>query len=244
MIPGRKIFTVIFLFAALACGFLCRAGFQLPQSPQNYINDYAGVLTAGQESELNSYLSAYQGRTTNQIVVAVFSSLEGESLEDVSIQLAERWKPGQKGKDNGAVLLVFLREKKVRIEVGYGLEASLTDAIAKTIISREITPQFRKGDYYSGIKSGLSQMTMVISGGVSPQNSDRYARYSRTKNKNPIVSLLMFIFFIFIFIRHPFLALFLFSGGFSSGGRYSGGGFGGFSGGGGSFGGGGASGGW
>lgn len=240
-LPLKIIISVVFIFSAA----FSYAAFKIPSVPQNYVNDYANVLRSNQKDSLNIELKNYDVKTTNQIFVAVFESLGGESLEDVSIRIAQKWKPGVKGKDNGILLLIFLRDRKMRIEVGYGLESALTDVLANALIVNEIAPEFRAGDYYAGINNAVSQMIKILSGDISADELKAYASKGAItgKKSNPIASLIFFIIFIIIFIRHPFLALFLFSGGFSSGGRYSGGGgFGG--GGGGSFGGGGASGGW
>ena len=219
------------------------AAFKTPNRPQNYVNDYAGILSPSQKGALNSFLKGYDTQTTNQIFIGIFDSLGGGSLEDISISIAEKWKPGVKSKDNGILLLMFLKDRKTRIEVGYGLEPLLTDALANAVIINEVSPFFRKGDYYGGISGAVLKITKILSEGFSPEELQQYTYRTQRQKRNPIVSLIMLIAFIVLAIRHPFLALLLFSGGFSSGGRSSGGG-GFFGGGGGSFGGGGASGGW
>ena len=226
------------------CAVFSSAAFKIPERPQNYVNDYTGTLKPSERDGLNNFLKSYDVKTTNQVFVGIFDSLEGESLEDLSLRIAEKWKPGVKGKDNGVLLLAFLKDRKVRIEVGYGAESLLTDALAKAIIVKEISPYFRKGDYYEGVSGALTAMTKILSKDFSPDQLRQYVHGARKTKGNPVLSLLMMIAIGFFVIRHPFLALLLFSGGgYSSGGRYSSGG--GFSGGGGgSFGGGGASGGW
>ena len=221
---------------------LCYSAFKIPSSPTNYVNDYAGVLKSSQEQSLNKLLKNYELKTTNQLFIATFKSLNGENLEDLSIRIAERWKPGIKDKDNGVLLLIFIEDRKMRIEVGYGLEHTLTDALSQAVIINEIRPEFIKGDYYSGINKGTIQIIKILSGQISKEDLGRYSEKTTVKKGNGIFSLIILIIMIIFFIRHPFLALLLFSGGFSSGGRYGGGGS--FGGGGGSFGGGGASGGW
>lgn len=230
---GLFIFFAIFAYGA----------FKIPDYPQNYLNDYAGVLSPSQEKTINTFLKSYDIKTKNQIFIGIFESLQGESLEDLSIGIAEKWKPGTQNEDNGLLLLIFLKERKIRIEVGYGLESLLTDALSTAIIANEISPSFRKGDYYNGISNAIFKITKILSKNFSPEELEQYTYRAERPKRNPILSLLFLIGFIILAIRHPFLALFLFSGGFSSGGRYSGGG-GFFGGGGGSFGGGGASGGW
>ena len=233
--------TILGLFILFAV--TTYAAFNVPDRPQSYVNDYAGILNPSQKGSLNSFLKNYDIQTTNQIFIGIFDSLQGGSLEDISIDIAEKWKPGVKSKDNGILLLIFLGDRKTRIEVGYGLEPLLTDALASAVITNEISPFFRKSDYYGGISGAVLKITKILSKDFSPEELQQYTHRAPKQKRNPIVSLIMLIAFIVLAIRHPFLALLLFSGGFSSGGRYSGGG--GFSGGGGgSFGGGGASGGW
>ena len=233
--------TIIGLFILFAVSSY--AAFKTPERPQNYLNDYAGILRPPQKETLNSFLRSYDIKTTNQVFIGIFDSLQGESLEDISIGIAEKWKPGVKGKDNGLLLLVFLRDRKIRIEVGYGLEPLLTDALAKAVIINEVSPSFRKDDYYAGISNAVFKIVKILSKDFSPEELQRYTYSAKGQKRNPILSVIFLIAFIILAIRHPFLALLLFSGGFSSGGRYRGGG-GFFGGGGGSFGGGGASGGW
>ena len=238
----KNIIKISVLGLFIFCAIFSYAAFKLPERPQNYLNDYTGILDSSQKEALNSFLKSYDIKTTNQIFVGIFDSLQGESLEDISIRIAQKWKPGVKSKDNGLLLLVFLRDRKVRIEVGYGLEPLLTDALTKAIIVNEISPSFRKDNYYAGISNAVFKIVKILSRDFSPEESQRYVHNARGQKRNPILSLIFLIAFIILAIRHPFLALLLFSGGFSSGGRYSSGG--GFGGGGGSFGGGGASGGW
>ena len=218
------------------------AAFKIPDFPKNHVSDYADILESSQEESFNSILRNYEEITTNQIFVGIFDSLKGESLEDLSIRIAEKWKPGLKNKDNGVLLLIFMRDAKVRIEIGYGLEAILTDALANAVIVNEIKPEFKKGNYYLGIENSLTGMMKILSKDISKSDLEEYLYKAKAKKGNPIFSFIILIILILFFIRHPFLALFLLSSGFSSGGRYSGGGS--FGGGGGSFGGGGASGGW
>jgi uncharacterized protein len=198
------------------------------------------------------------------MVIAVFASLEGESLEDYSIRLAQQWRIGQKGLDNGLILLVFLKERKVRVEVGYGLEPTITDLVAAQIIRERIAPRFREGQYAAGLEAAVAAVFERIETGASP------TRAKPKGTRAPLVGLVAFLGILGV------IAVILFQEAFSSrrhlqrngftggrggwvppvivappwgggwGGRSGGGGDGGgFSGGGGgSFGGGGASGDW
>jgi uncharacterized protein len=220
------------------------------------VNDYAGVLDAGQKAELESYLASVEQKTTAQLVLLTVKSLEGEPLEDYSMRVAEAWKIGQKGKDNGVILLVAMAEHAVRIEVGYGLEPVLPDGKCGTIIRQIIVPEFRSGSYYAGIKDGFQAMAQVI-GGDSAQ-VDELQKQERSRGGLPNglgCTFFIIIFILFIVLKSvspckAWRSLSTGSRGWTShgggGGWFSGGGGGGggFSGGGGSFGGGGASGGW
>jgi uncharacterized protein len=128
------------------------------------VNDVAGLLSNTTHAELESLLKAHEDSTTNQVVVLIVPSLDGEVLEEFSIKVAEMWKLGQRGRDNGALLLVARDDRKVRIEVGRGLEGSLTDARCGWIIRKEIVPRFRDGEYDAGVRAGVNAILGVIRG--------------------------------------------------------------------------------
>lgn len=132
--------------------------------PTARVNDYAGVLAAGERQRLEALLAEGERATGAQIVIAIFRSLEGENLEDFSIRLAEQWRIGRKGLDNGVILLVFVRERRLRFEVGYGLEAVVTDALAGRIIREVIAPRFREGQYAAGIEAAATAVFARIAG--------------------------------------------------------------------------------
>ena len=219
---------------------------QVPPRADGYVTDRAGLLSPAAREKLETVLRAFEEKTSNQVVVATFPSLEGDSLEDFSIRLAEAWKAGQKRKDNGVIFLIFKNDRKIRIEVGYGLEGVLTDALSGQIIRQVVAPYFRKEDYSGGILAGTDAIMKATQGefkGV-PQND------------NPNVAGRLIALFGIFFLFHlwarassshmrgrrgGYIGFLPMGGGFGGGG---GGGFGGFSGGGGGFGGGGASGGW
>lgn len=212
-----------------------------PALPSSYVNDYVGLLDASTKQGLENELKEFENQTSNQIVIAIFPSLEGENLEDFSIRLAQKWKVGQKGKDNGVILLVFKKDRKLRIEVGYGLEGVLTDALSKSIIQNEMLPSFKQGDYSTGIQRGAAAIQKAIQG--------EYKAESKTPGWNDS-DLWVFLLIILVFFILPLFkkkgwrnGITLGSGGWSSGSSWGGSG-GGFSGGGGSFGGGGSSGSW
>ncbi len=135
------------------------------------VNDYAGILSSQTRSELNSMLKSFEDSTSNQVVVLTINSLDGQDLEEYSVKVAQTWKLGQKGKDNGVLLLVVRDDRKIRIEVGYGLEGTLTDALCSMIIQREILPEFRNKDYDDGVKAGVTSILGAINGTFTAEQS-------------------------------------------------------------------------
>lgn len=230
----------------------------VPDRPSAYVVDLAGVINDNVEVTLNGYLRELEEKTTSQMVVLSIDSLEGESIEDLSINIAhDKWKLGQKGKDNGVLLLIAIQERKYRIEVGYGLEGVLPDSLAGSIGRQYLVPYFKKGDYSTGIlTAALAVISEIASNAgveITGMPAIKYRSPSSVKRGNPslgskILSIIFVIGLIYMFIRHPRLLLLLVMMSMMGGGRRSGwggGGGGGFGGGGGGgFGGGGASGGW
>jgi uncharacterized protein len=234
------------------------AALNVPPPPTRRIDDYAGVLAPAERDRLEKKLIERERSASNQVVVAIFRSLEGESLEEFSIRLAQAWRIGQKGLDNGVIFLVFVNDRKMRIEVGYGLEANLTDAISSSILRDVVAPRFREGRIADGISAGLDAIDQAIAG--TYQQPVRSTRAARPTIDPFTLGLLILVFGglgmaiippLFFYRgsrRHgwtggssgwggPFVG----GGGWSGGGGSGGGGF---SGGGGGFGGGGASGSW
>ena len=140
------------------------------------VNDYAGMLSASTTRQLEAVLADLERTDSTQLVVLTIPSLEGDNLEDFSIRVAEQWKIGQKGLDNGAVLLVSKGDRKIRIESGYGLEGRLTDLVAGRIIRNVIAPQFKMGHFDQGISDGVAAMISAVRGEFkAPQTSRRNA---------------------------------------------------------------------
>ncbi len=136
------------------------------------VNDYAGILSSQTIFNLENQLKEHETKTSNQVAVLTIASLEGSSIEEFSIKVAETWKLGQKEKDNGVLLLVSRDDRKLRIEVGDGLEGVLTDAVSSQIIRREIVPHFKNGDYDSGISAGVSAILGTIEGTYVAEEDD------------------------------------------------------------------------
>jgi uncharacterized protein len=213
--------------------------------------DEAGVLSEQTKDQLTQILAGdeqhYGGR---QVVVVTLKSLQGYSIEEFGVDLGRHWAIGQKGKDDGVLVLVAPNEHKARIEVAYGNEGVLTDAQSRVILDRTMLPQFRKGDYDSGVLAGTEAVLATL--GNTSYAAPDYTRTDDNRGGIPRgLIVLGFIIFILVFHGGRMFWPMLFLGGMGGrsgwgGGSFGGGGFGGggFSGGGGSFGGGGASGSW
>jgi uncharacterized protein len=207
--------------------------------------DEAHLLSPSTKHQLEQELADYERGTTNQVVVVTVTSLGGDAIDDYGYQLGRQWGIGQKGKDNGALLIVAPNQKKVRIEVGYGLEGTLTDAASNQIIQQVILPQFKQKHMEQGIVDGTHAVLDVLGGkSIHVQNTQQ-------DEEIPSWVWLILLWFLWFAIRHPLIALWLMSGnntyrlgGSRIGGSWGGTSSGGFSGGGGGFGGGGSSGSW
>ncbi len=211
--------------------------------------DNAGLISNTGEAQLDALLKQHEEKTSNQVVVVTLTSLQGTTIEDFGYQLGRHWGIGQKGRDNGLLLIVAPNERKVRIEVGYGLEGTMTDALAKSVIDGVIVPKFRAGQFEDGISSGVQAIIGILEG-----NGPEWGPKEESDELDAggvLFLLLLFGFFAFA-IWTMYRNRDGHSGGWTVGsGRrghrgYGSGGFGGggFSGGGGGFGGGGGSGGW
>ena len=254
-----KRFPAAFIAAALVwaagvAGAAPSVHMRLPDAPARFLYDEPGVLTRDERAAIEDSLMAMDRRGL-EIGVAVFQSIHGEAIENVSLALAEKWRPGSAERDNGLLLVVAVEERKVRIEVGYGLEERITDATAGRVIRHDIAPAFREGRYGDGIMQAVTSLARVAGGEQLPEPSS-----SGMPPLVPLIIVLVVVTIVILVVRAgrqttlghgrgirggtyrgrsgPFW------GGF--GGGLGGGGFGGGGGsfGGGSFGGGGASGSW
>ena len=211
--------------------------------------DEAALMSRKQAHQLTQQLAVFEKRSGVQLVVVSIDTLAGDTIEEYGYQLGRHWGIGQKGKNNGVLLIIAQDERKVRIEVGYGLEGALPDAIAANIIQTRILPAFKRGDMVAGILAGSQGIMQALAGEYQPVDNTSKA----DKQGGPWLFILVVIAMIVLHNlrgggggpggrrRAAYMA-----GGFGAGsfGGRTGGGGGGFSGGGGSFGGGGASGGW
>jgi uncharacterized protein len=140
------------------------------------VNDYAGVLRRDQAQSVESRLAQFEQDTGHQVAVLTVPALEGEDIEGFSIRVAENWKIGKKGFDNGVILVVAVKDRRLRLEVGYGLEGVLPDAIAKRITSEYIVPHFRSQDYAGGIIAGIDAILKVIKNEPLPPSARQKGR--------------------------------------------------------------------
>ncbi|MEO8204092.1 MAG: YgcG family protein [Betaproteobacteria bacterium] len=132
------------------------------------VTDLTGTLSADQKATLEQRLAAFEARKGSQVAVLMLPTTKPEEIEQFSIRLAEAWKVGRKGTDDGAILVVAKDDRRLRIEVGYGLEGVIPDAAAKRIISDTITPKFKTGDFYGGVSDGVDRITKLIDGEPLP----------------------------------------------------------------------------
>ncbi len=133
------------------------------------VTDNADILSANMRKSLTERLKAHEDRAGNQIAVLTVPSLEGESIEEYAEAVFKEWKLGKKGKDNGILIIVAPQDRRMRIEVGYGLEGALPDSLAGSIIRNAMTPRFKKGDYDGGIEAGVSAVITVLESGKAPE---------------------------------------------------------------------------
>ena len=161
------------------------------------VNDYAGMLSSGARQRLESELAAFEKAESTQVVLLTIPSLEGEPIEQFGIRVAEAWRIGQKGTDNGAILILSKQDRKVRIEVGRGLEGRLTDLVSGRIIRNEMTPRLKAGDIDGGIAAGLRAVMAAVKGEFTTTPRDlRHAKRSAP----PVFALLIFSLVVCVFL--------------------------------------------
>ncbi len=254
------------LIVALAAACLALPAFAAPKFPplSGRVVDGANILSPQVEADLTGKLKALEDSTGRQLVVATVPTLQGYEIEDYGYQLGRTWGLGAKDKDDGAILLVAPNDKKVRIEVGYGLEPVLTDALSSVIIQSAIIPKFKAGDLQGGVVAGADEIVKQLSlpdDEAKASVAQAAAAPERSGSSFPPIAALLLGLFVFFLITRllpgrpgrnglgsalPWIILNALTSGSGRGGGWGGGGGGGggFSGGGGSFGGGGSSGSW
>lgn len=254
LVVGGRLLGALLLFVCLLVPSAFATADAGPQFPalSGRVVDEAGLFDRAAKQQLTAQLEQFERDSSIQLVVVTLPDLQGYPIEDFGYQLGRHWGVGQKDKNNGVLLIVAQRERAVRIEVGYGLEGTLTDALSSNIINAVIVPQFKRGAFADGLAAGAQAIMAALKGEYQPQP------VAKSKSQRGAAGLFIF-FIIFILMmlsggrgRGGFLPGLLTGGvigglgrgGFGGGGGGFGGGGGGFGGGGGGFGGGGSSGGW
>jgi uncharacterized protein len=254
IVPSRSEHAIQLFLAALALfAISANAAEVIPATPSAYFNDYAGVVSKEAASRFNEQLAQFERETSDQVVVAVFPKMQSDSdIADYTQRVAQAWGVGQKERRNGVVLFVFIQDRKMFIQVGYGLEGALPDATAFDITERHIKPLFRTGNYEAGLATGIDLICKAIRGEYKGSGKTVVERQG---GGGAITGILPFIIFVIVLMLLSRLMrkaggygyssgrggpVFIPSGGGWSSGGGGGGGFSGFGGGGGSFGGGGS----
>lgn len=139
-------------------------GYYNPGVPAGLVNDFAGIFGQDQKVQLETKLSNFEKESSNEVSIVIIPSLRGDTIENFAEKLFKEWGVGKKDRDNGILLLVALEDRKMRIEVGYGLEGALTDAQSYSIIKNTLTPAFKRGDYFGGINSAVDDIILATKG--------------------------------------------------------------------------------
>ena len=242
---------VVAILLVMVCG--AAAAEVMPPKPERYFNDYAGVTSAEVQQRLNQKLEAFEKSDSSQVVVAIYPEMQSDSsIDDYTVRVAQSWRVGQAGTNNGAVLFVFVKDRQMYLQVGYGLEGAIPDITAKDITENRIKPHFRNNDYNAGLIAGVDAIIQAARGEY--QGTGRTVAGQR-QGRRTNGWFLLFVILLFLFMgstrrrrgyvyggggRRGWGGPFIWTGGGGRGWGGGGGFGGGFSGGGGSFGGGGA----
>ncbi|MEW6201941.1 MAG: TPM domain-containing protein [bacterium] len=244
------LWNIVFFISCILC--LASSAYGQYPAYNGYVNDYAGIISAAADQRLEQLLTALDKKTSAQVAVAVMKDIGDEDIETYAADLFKEWGIGQKGTDNGVLLLIITEQRKFRIEVGYGLEGVLPDAKAGYILDNIVRPHFRKGDFDEGITAGVEAIAAEILTEYNLTLSDLVEGYQYQTIKtrgisvppfiNTIIGIIVLLVLLVLFLTNPSLLFALLLSGFltrggSSGGVWTGGG-GGFGGGFGGFGGG------
>lgn len=257
----KTVFVIFLLSALFLCGTACAREPVYPSRPEGYVSDFANIIRSSDRERIESLARSLEAKTTAQLAVVTVKTVTPETIDGYAVTLFERWGIGQRGKDNGVLLVIAYQDRKLRIETGYGLEGALPDVVCSNIIQRIIVPQFKQGKFSEGTAAGAAAIVSLIAKeyNVEITGREQMVYQTVTRKESALAAIFRFIFTLFFFmillsLRLGFLPwFFLLSSGRRRGGYWYGGGFGGSSGGfgggfggfgGGLSGGGGSSGGW
>src|ERR1700730_5598011 len=183
------------LLAAIGLFIMHAMAVDVPAKPPRYFNDYASLIDARTAQQLDQRLEDFERQTSNQILVVIYPSLPVDAaIEDFTQDAFRAWKPGQAGRNNGAILFVFVKDRKMRIQVGYGLEGALPDAICKRIISDQMAPRFQAGDFGGGLTAAVDAMIAATRGEYKGTGQTvAQARAHAKKSEGSILDLVIFV---------------------------------------------------
>lgn len=191
----RRLWPLFFsLLLFLSVGLPARA-YSNPGQPAGFVNDFAGIFKAEEKNALEAKLSQFSASSSNEVSVVTIKSLNGDTIENYAVKLFADWKIGQAKKDNGVLLLIALNDRKMRIEVGYGLEGALPDATCNQIITKTLRPAFQSSDYYGGVNQAVDQIIAATKGEyqAEPAASDDFG--SGKVSLDLIFGILIFLFY-------------------------------------------------
>ncbi|MFH1346638.1 MAG: TPM domain-containing protein [Spirochaetota bacterium] len=192
--PKKLPILFLFLFILIAALPVAVFAYVNPGAPSGFVNDFAGVLNNEQKQQLEQKLSGFEKSAGNEILIAIVESLDGDTIENFSVKLFEDWGVGKQGKDNGALILVAVDDRQMRIEVGYGLEGVLTDAQSFWIINNEMAPAFGNNDFYGGLNAATDKIISAIGGEVIPEEN------SSPKENVNYFNIFAFVIFAFVWL--------------------------------------------
>jgi uncharacterized protein len=183
------------VIVVLALLILRAVAADIPSKPQRYFNDYASLVDAQTAQRLNRQLEEFERQTSNQLLVVIYPNLPpNTAIEDFTQDAFRAWKPGQQGRNNGAILFVFVKDRKMRIQTGYGLEGALPDAICKRIISDEMAPRFQAGDFAGGLTAAVNAMIAATRGEYTGSGRTvAEARVQRRHSEGNLLDLTIFL---------------------------------------------------
>ncbi len=190
----KSLLTTLF-FTLLICSVYAQRG--VPPHGGVWVHDEAGILSPQGKAQLEAILKAHRDSTSTQIAVYLIPSLEGDDIDSYAFRVAEEWKLGKENKDNGVLFLLAMQEKQMRIEVGYGLEGVLTDALSSRINRNEVAPYFRQGNYEAGVQAGVLAIIKAVQG--TYVNDEPVAK--RRKGRSPLGTLIFIVILIIAMSR-------------------------------------------
>lgn len=197
-LPARLAVWLLGLLLLVGAGFSCADEQQVIPRLAARVTDLTSTLDVEQRRRLDARLAAFENAKGSQIAVLIVPTVQPESIEQYALRVVESWKLGRRGVDDGALLLIAKDDRKLRIEVGYGLEGALNDATAKRIISETIGPRFKKGDFYGGIDAGVTAMMQVITGEALPPAAR--VEGARRADVDDHFEMLLLIGFVLVFV--------------------------------------------